>query len=197
MCSEQTTILRSGLAARAAASAVIRPDDAVSSMWPCSSPGRPSSCRSQSRVTSSSSCERRRGAPEDADLVEACDQELREDARLCCGRREVGEVTRALPVRDPRHQDLVEIAEDCRERLWCVGRRRRERGLDRAGLDTREDGIVADVLEVAGDPLECSGAVVAERAHALAAVISAQLRVFRTCSFVSQARLAWPIPSSA
>ena len=33
------------------------------------------------------------------------------------GRREVGEVARALPVRDPRHEHLVEVAEHGRERL--------------------------------------------------------------------------------
>ncbi len=56
VCSEQTTTLRSGAAARAAVSAVISPDEAVSSMCPWSGSGRPSSCRSQSSVTSSSSC---------------------------------------------------------------------------------------------------------------------------------------------
>ena len=56
VCSEQTTTRRSGWAARAAASAVIRPDDAVSSRWPCNGSGRPSSWRSQSSVSSSSSC---------------------------------------------------------------------------------------------------------------------------------------------
>ena len=56
VCSEQTTTFRSGRAARAAASAVIRPDEALSSMWPCNGSGKPTSCRNQSSDSSSSSC---------------------------------------------------------------------------------------------------------------------------------------------
>ena len=44
--------------------------------------------------------QRRRRAPQDADLVEA-DEELREDPGLGAGRREVREEARALPVREP------------------------------------------------------------------------------------------------
>ena len=55
-CSEQTTTRASGLAPRAAASAAIVPVDAVSSRWPCRPAGSPSSCASQSSVSSSSSC---------------------------------------------------------------------------------------------------------------------------------------------
>ena len=61
--------------------------------------------------------QRRRGAPEDPDLVEPGDQELGEDPGLGRGRREVGEVARALPVGDARHQDLVEVAQHGGERL--------------------------------------------------------------------------------
>ena len=56
VCSEQTTTRLPGAAARAAASAVTRPAEAPSSMCPCIGSGSPSSCRSQSSVTSSSSC---------------------------------------------------------------------------------------------------------------------------------------------
>jgi hypothetical protein len=67
--------------------------------------------------------ERRRRPPEDADVVERGDQQLGEDPRLRRTHREVGEEARALPVRDPRHEDLVEIAEHGRERLGPLGRR--------------------------------------------------------------------------
>ncbi len=55
-CSEQTT-RRLPVASRAAASAASVDVEAVSSMWPCQPEGRPSSCASQSRATSSSSVE--------------------------------------------------------------------------------------------------------------------------------------------
>ncbi len=139
----------------------------------------------------------RRGAPEDPYLVEPCDQELGEDSGLGGGRREVGEVARALPVRDPGHQDLVQVAKHGGKRLGLVGRRIGQRGPDRTRLDPRQDRVLAHVLEIACDPVECGSTVVAERAHALPAVIAAQARVFSTCSFVSHARRAWPIPSSA
>ena len=55
MCSEQTTTRLPGDAARAAASAVISPVEAVSSIWPWRPSGRPSRSASQASVTSSSS----------------------------------------------------------------------------------------------------------------------------------------------
>ncbi len=139
----------------------------------------------------------RRGAPEDPHLVERRDQELGQNPRFGRRRGEVGEVARALPMRDPRHQDLVQIAQQCREGLGLVRWRGGKRGPDRPRLDARQDGILPHVLEVARDPVEGGGAVVAEGAHCRLPAISAQGRVFSTCSFVSQARRACPIPSSA
>jgi len=140
--------------------------------------------------------ERGRGAPEDPDLVQRRDEELGEDPRLGGRRREVREVTRALPVRQPRHQDLVEVTEDGRERLRPFGRPLRESGPDRAGLDLRQHRQVAHALEVRRRPLERRGAVVAEVAHGRSFAISRQGRVLSTCSFVSQARRACATPSS-
>ena len=131
-------------------------------MWPCRPAGSPSSCASQSSVTSSSSCERRRGAPEDPDLVEPGAEQLGEDARLRAGVREVGEEARALPVREPRQEDVVEVAEDVRERLRLLGRRRGQPRAQLAGLDLREHREVAQPLEVRRDPLDRGGAVLAE-----------------------------------
>ena len=138
-----------------------------------------------------------RRAPENPDLVQARDEQLGQDPGLGAGRREVGEVARALPVGDPRQQDLVQVAEHRGERLGLLGRRCRQGRPDRARLDLREHRVLADVLQVAGDPIEGGGAVLAERAHALPASISAQDRVFSTCCFVSHARRACPTPNSA
>ncbi len=141
--------------------------------------------------------QRRRRSPEDADLVETCDQKLGQDAGLCRRGREVREVPWALPVRDPGHQDVVEIAQDGGKRLRLVGWRGRQGSSHGAGLDPRQHGVIADALEVPRHPLECRRAVFTERAHPRALAIAAQERVFSTCSFVSQPRRAWPIPSSA
>ena len=122
-------------------------------------------------------------------------EQLGEDARLRAGVREVGEEARALPVREPRQEDVVEVAEDVRERLRLLGRRRRQPRAQLAGLDLREHREVAHPLEVRRDPLDRRGAVLAE-AHFSSFSISGQGRVFRIWSFVSQARRAWPTPSS-
>ena len=109
--------------------------------------------------------QRRRRAPEDPDLVEPGDQELGEDTGLRCGRREVREEARALPVRQPRQEHVVEVAEHRRERLGLVRRRRRERCANVSGLDLGENGKLAHALEVGRDPLDRSGTVLAKRAH--------------------------------
>ena len=110
VCSEQTTTRRPGAAARAAASAVTSPVDAVSSRWPCSPSGSPSSSASQASVTSSSSWSAGEARHRIPTWFSVADEELREDPRLGRGRREVREVPRALPVRQPREQHLVEVA---------------------------------------------------------------------------------------
>ena len=107
--------------------------------------------------------QRGRRAPEDPDLVEARDQELGEDAGLGAGGREVREEARALPVRDPGHEHVVEVAENSGERLGLVRRRSGQRGPHRARLDLREHGPLAHALEVGRDPVERRGAVVAKR----------------------------------
>ena len=109
----------------------------------------------------------RRGAPEDADLVEGGDQQLGEDARLGARGREVGEVARALPVGDARHEHVVEVAEHGGERLRPVGRCGRQPRPDLAGLDLRQHGQLADPLEVVGDPVERRAAVLTKAQRAL------------------------------
>jgi hypothetical protein len=79
--------------------------------------------------------QRRRGAPEDPDLVEPGDQELGENPGLRRGRGEVGEVARALPVRDARHQDPVEVAQHGSKWLRLLGRGGRQGSPDLPGLD--------------------------------------------------------------
>ena len=126
VCSEQTTTRRSGIASRAAASAVSVAIDAVSSMWPCQLAGRPSSCASQPVDVLLELRQRRAGAPEDPDLVERGGQELGEDRRVRARVREVGEEPRMLPVRRRRQDQPVHVLEQRRERLRLLRRRRPE-----------------------------------------------------------------------
>ena len=141
--------------------------------------------------------QRGRRPPQDPDLIQAGDEELRENARLGSRHREVGEEARALPVRQARQHDSVEIVEQRLERLGLVGRRGRQRSADRARLDGREHGELADVLEVGRDPLERERAVLPEVAHFASFFTSRHERVLSTCSFVSHARRACATPSSA
>ncbi len=83
-------------------------------------------------------------------------------------------------MRQPRHQHLVEVAQDGRERLWLVRRALGQRRPDRSGLDLRQHGQVAHALEVRRGPLERRGAVVSEVAHDRSFAISRQGRVFST-----------------
>ena len=141
--------------------------------------------------------ERGRRAPEDPDLVQARGEQLRQDRGLGARRREVREEARALPVRPTRAEHAVEIGEHGRERLRTFGRCLGKRRADRPRLDLRQHGGLAHALEVGRDPVDGERAVVAERAHFRSLAISRQGRVFRICSFVSHARRACAMPSSA
>ena len=55
--------------------------------------------------------QRRRGAPEDADLIQAGRQHVGQDRGLGAGGREVGKEARALPVRQARQQHLLDVAQ--------------------------------------------------------------------------------------
>ena len=82
--------------------------------------------------------QRRRGAPEDADLVEPGDQELGQDPGLGRGRREVGEVARALPVGDARASGSASRSRrTAANGSACLGRRGGQRRPDLARLDLR------------------------------------------------------------
>ena len=163
-CSEQATAFRP-VTWRAAISAASVDVEAVSSMCPCQPSGRPSSCRAQSAAQLELG-RRRRGAPEDRDLVQRRRDQLGEDPRLRGGDGEVGEEARVLPVRERRDDQLVEVAEDVRERLAGLGRRDRELRRQLARLDLREHRQLVDALEIAGRPVERRGAVLPE-AHGL------------------------------
>ena len=138
---------------------------------------------------------RGRGPPEDLRHVQRRGQELGEDPRLRAGGREIGEEAGVLPVRDPRQQHLVEVAQHRRERLGDLRRRLGQRPPDLARLDLCEHRQLPHPLEVRGCPLERRSAVVAE-IQPSSFLICGHVRVFSTCSFVSQARRAWPTPSS-
>ena len=124
--------------------------------------------------------ERGRRPPEDPDLVERGDEQLREDPGLRRRRREVGEVARALPVGEAGHEHVVEVAENSGERLRLLGGTTGERGRDRAGLDLREHWELADPLEVGRRPLEGIRAVLPEGAHFRSFAISRHGRVLST-----------------
>src|SRR5512132_76449 len=138
---------------------------------------------------------RRRRGPEDLRHVQRRCEQLREDARLRARRREIGEETRMLPMRYPRQQHLVEVAEHRRERLAGLRRKLRQRAPDLAGFHLRQYRQLTHPFEVRGRPLERLRAVVA-KTQPSSFLIWGQVRVFSTCSFVSQARRAWPTPSS-
>ena len=161
------------------------------------SSGRPTSCRSQSTVSSSSSWSAGDVRQRIPTWLSPAMRSSASTPGSAPGRREVGEEARALPVREPRQEHGVEVVEDGRERLGVVGRRGRQSRADRAGLDLRQDREVAHALEIRRDPVERERAVVAERAHVRSFSISRQVRVFSTCSFVSHARRACATPNSA
>ena len=96
----------------------------------------------------------RRDAPDERDLVQRRGQQLGEDRRLARGYGEVAEEARALPVRDRRQDQLVEIAEHVCEGLSLLGRRRGERPPQVARSQARKHWELADALEIAGRPLE-------------------------------------------
>ena len=137
VCSEHTTTLRSGAAARAAASAVIRPDDAVSSIWPCIGSGRPSSWRNQSSVTSSSSCSAGDALQRMPTWLRPA---IRSSARMPGSAAVVAKYAKYRGLCQcvmPGHQDLVEIAQDGGKRLRLVGWRGRQ-GSSHAPGSTRD-----------------------------------------------------------
>ena len=123
---------------RAAASAASVHVDAVSSMCPCQPPGSPSSCASQSSVTSSSSCSAGDVRQRIPTWLSAAASSSARIARLRAGRREVGEEARVLPVRDRRHEHVVEVAQHVRERLALLRRRGGQPRAHVARLDLRE-----------------------------------------------------------
>ena len=142
--------------------------------------------------------QRRRRAPEDSDVVQRCDQQLRQDTRLRPGDGEVREVARALPVRDPGHEHLVEVAQHVGERLTVLRRRLRQPRADLARLDLSQHRQVADALEVRRRPLERRRPVPpqVDGRRFLIRSICFHVRVFTTSDFVSHARRAWPMPNS-
>ena len=58
-----------------------------------------------------------------------------------------------VPVRDAGDEDPLEVGEDALERLALLGRLRRQRVADLAGLDARKHRIARRIVEVVGDPV--------------------------------------------
>ena len=100
-------------------------------------------------------------------------------------------------MREPRQDQVVEIAQERFEGLPLFGRRGGKRGPDRAGLDPGRDRQLADPPQVRVGPVGGQVEVVTEGHRFLRSFsICFHVRVLRTSSFVSQARRAWPTPSS-
>ena len=134
----------------------------MSSMWPCQPSGSPSSCRTQSATRSSSSVEAGDARQRSATWFSAAAISS-EDRRLRRGDREVGEEARALPVRECRQEEVVEVAQDVGKGLGLLGRRGRQLRRELARPHLREHGQLADALKVVRSPVDRSMAVLAER----------------------------------
>ena len=131
-------------------------------------------------------------------LVRGRGDQLGQDPGLGRRDREVREEARVLPVREGGQDQVVEVAQHVRERLAPLGGRFGQRGGELAGRNLREHRQLADPVEVACDPVDRSVAVLAEAHGLFRSSFSTcfQVRVFRTSSFPSQPRRAWPIASS-
>ena len=70
-------------------------------------------------------------------------------------------------MRDAGQEDVVEVAQDRRERLGVFGRLGRQPGADVAGRDLGEHRQIADALEVIRRPLERRAPVAAQVRHAV------------------------------
>ena len=101
---------------------------------------------------------------------------------------------RMLPVRERRQEQLVEVAEDVRERLGLLGRRRRQLRRELAGVHLGEHRQLGHPLEVLRRPLERRGTVPAEvqLGHRFFRSLSScfHVRVLTTSALVSQPRRA-------
>ncbi len=183
---------------RATIAAASTPVEAVSSMWPANSSGRPTSCRSQSTVTSSSSWSAGDVRQRIPTWLSPAMRSSASTPGSAPGRREIGEEARALPVREPRQEHESRSSRTAENGSGSSGGEDGQRRADRAGLDLRQHRELAHALEVRRDPVERERAVLAERRSLRAASRSrASERVFSICSFVSHARRACATPSSA
>ena len=86
---------------RATTTAASTPVEAVSSMWPVNPSGRPTSCRNQSSVSSSSSCSAGDVRQRIPTWLSPAMSSSASTPGSAAGRREVGEEARALPVGEP------------------------------------------------------------------------------------------------
>ena len=81
-------------------------------------------------------------------------EQLTEDRRIGRVRREVGEEARVLPVDDARDDDPLEIGAHRLPALGVGGRRGRQGGPYRAGLQVRAHRVALDPLDVVSDPVD-------------------------------------------
>ena len=111
--------------------------------------------------------------------------------------REVGEEARALPVRDPGQEDLVEVAQHRVERLRLLGRRLPAAA--RGSRPARPARAPAARRPARGSrpPSRPRAWPSSRKRHFFSSFATCgQVRVLTICSFVSHARRAWPMPSS-
>jgi len=67
-----------------------------------------------------------------------------------------------VPLRQPRHEDPLEIRQDALERLALLRSGGRETLANRSGPDARQDGVPERPLEIIGEPLHEPMALFAE-----------------------------------
>ena len=118
---------------------------------------------------------------------------------LRAGVREPRVEARMVPVGEPRHDHVVEVAQQRLERLAVLGRSGGKLRADRARSDLCRDRQVADAREVGLDPRGRAHQIVVE-AHEgrrfFSFSICFHVCVFTTSAFVSHARRACPTPNS-
>ena len=105
---------------------------------------------------------RRRRRPQHPLDPEAGAEQFAEDRRTGGIGREVGKEPRMLPVRQPRNDDSLEIAEHRRERLRRLWRRGGKPGRDLPRLDVGKHALSRQRRPVVGDPVHDRAAFFAE-----------------------------------
>jgi len=77
--------------------------------------------------------------PGEADAGDGAGEHVCDDGRVAVGRGEVGVELGVVPVRHPRHDDLLDVGHQRRPPFALLGRRLRQQRPDVAGLHLRQN----------------------------------------------------------